>query len=383
MIAMVTFRIQDVALSWQVLEETDSSFMLGLVVFAYGVPMLVCGPLTGVLADQVDRRRVIGGALGVAALVSASLALFLLMEWAVVWQIVAVSFLLGTAFTLYAPARLALLPRMVPDGKLVEASTIEYSSTRIMGFFGPVIAGLVIESRGVAVALLLQTALFLLAAPFFQQTGIGGLDGKLPRPEAGAAGGFLEGVDYLRYHGALAALMLTGLVVVPFGMIYTRLMPIFVREVLLGDASLLGLMLGASSLGTALSGFLIATLGHDLPKGRVVLLSSGAFGCGLVALSFSRHALGAVVLVFLVGLLVGSYLTLSNVLLQSVPPDVLRGRVLSIWGMVWGILPFATLLAAAAAEKWGVEAVIGASGVICALFSAGMALLDSRLGELA
>jgi len=382
MIAMVTFRIQDVALSWQVLEETNSSFMLGLVVFAYGVPLLICGPITGILADHIDRQLVIGGALVAAAFASAGLAMLVLLERVVVWQIVATSFLLGTAFTLYAPARLALLPRTVPCGTLVEASTVEYSSTRVMGFLGPMLAGFLIDSQGVMVALLLQTCLFLLSTAVFQRTTVDEVGGE-QRLGVDAGGGFVGGLNYLRNHSGLSALMVTGLVVVPFGMIYNKLMPVFVRDVLGGDASALGLLLGASSLGTALSGFVIAAVGRDLPKGRVLLLSSGAFGCGLVVLSLSSQFVLAAALLFVVGLLVGSYLTLSNVLLQSVPPDALRGRVMGIWGMVWGILPLATLAAGAAADVWGVKTVIGGSGVVCAVFSLGMAVCGSRLGDLA
>lgn len=382
MVAMVTFRIQDVALGWQMLEETDSSFLLGLVVFAYGLPLLVCGPFSGLLADRVDRQLVISGALAAAALASVGLALLIFLDRIAAWQIIIVSLLLGTAFAVYAPARLALLPETVPCGALVEASTVEYSSTRVMGFFGPMVAGFLIDAGGTGLALVLQACLFILAALVFRQA-----EPAESREPPGTArtdreGGFLDGIVYIREHGPLSALVLTGLVLVPFGMLYNKLMPVFVRDVLEGDASVLGLMLGASSLGTALAGFLIAAAGEDLPKGRVLLLSGGTFGCGLVVLAFSSHVLGAMVLLFVVGLLVGSYLTLSNVLLQSLPPDSLRGRVMSIWGMVWGTLPFVSLAAGAAADSWGVKAIISGSGVICAVFSLGMALFDPRLNEL-
>ena len=169
---------------------------------------------------------------------------------------------------------------------------------------------------------------------------------------------------------------------VPIGMSYQKLMPVFARDALGAGASTLGLMVGVSSLGAALIGFAIAAVEDGFRKGRVLLLSSTMFGCVLVIFAFSRQILLALLLLLVLGLLAGVYLTLNTVVFQSRPPDMLRGRVMSVWGMVWGLTPFATLAVGAVAERWGVTTALVMSGAAWVMFCTGMALVRSSLWEL-
>ena len=194
-------------------------------------------------------------------------------------------------------------------------------------------------------------------------------------------GGFREATAYLRHDQPLLTLVLLGLVMIPVGMSYHQLMPVFVRDSLGTGASTLGLMLGVYYLGLALSGFAMAAVGDTFRKGRAVLLSSTVFGCALMVFAFSKQVVLALVLLLVLGLLAGVYLTLNTVLFQSRPPDILRGRMMSVWSMVWGLSPFANLAAGAVAERWGVATVLAASGAICAVFCTGMALVGSHLKE--
>ena len=97
------------------------------------------------------------------------------------------------------------------------------------------------------------------------------------------------------------------------------------------------------------------------------------------------QSVSAVVLALavLLGLVDGVYLTLSNVVFQTCAPDAMRGRVLGVWAMVWGILPFTALLAGFLAEQIGVVAVIAGSGALCLLFAIGFAYASPQLRELA
>lgn len=137
--------------------------------------------------------------------------------------------------------------------------------------------------------------------------------------------------------------------------------------------------MGVSSLGAGLAGFGVAAWGEALRRGRALLLSSALFGAGLVLFAFTRQVATAMVLLGVLGLLAGVYLTLSNVLFQSRSPDGLRGRVISVWSTVWGVLPFASLAMGAVAEWAGAAAAVAACGTICAVFCVGMALSGSHL----
>jgi predicted MFS family arabinose efflux permease len=378
---MVAFRMQDVILGWQMLELTDSAFWVGLSAFAYGIPLLIWSPVTGIMADLLERRRVIAMALALGGLSSVALGALSALGWVRPWLVVLISFLLGSAFTIYAPARHALLPTLIPADRLMSASAVEYASSQLMGFLGPVIAGTLLDVADIWLSLLVQMAFFLLSIVlFFRIRATGRQEVPASRPARGL-GHLRPALAYLREDRVLKMVALLGLVMVPVGMAHQKVMPVFVRDVLGAGASSLGLMLGISSLGVALAGLVMAAFGEGWPRARVLLLSSGLLGCALLALALTRRVAPAVPLLFVVGVLLGTYLSLSNVLFQSRPPDALRGRVIVAWAIVWGVLPFASLAAGSAAERWGVAAVIGGSGAICALFAGGTALLRFGRGE--
>ena len=379
-LTIVGFRIQEVVLGWQILEETDSAFWLGAVAFAYGLPLLLLSPVTGLLADKLRRQNVVMSGLAMAAVASGTLALLIFTERSTPIAILIISLALGCSFTLYAPSRVALLPNLVPAQQLVNASAMEYSSTRLMGFFGPVLAGLLLDTLNTGPTLLVQMVLFFVAGLFFLFTGV-----NVGKPthvvQVGVRHGLRDAIAFLRREPALLALMLLGLFIVPFGMTYRRLMQVFVRDILVGGPTLLGLALGLAGLGSAASGFIIVMM-ENIRRGRAVIISSFGFGLGLIALSLSRQIPSTLIVMLAIGLISGIYLTLSHVIFQTEAPDEMRGRVLSLWGMVWGIVPLMTLAAGALAEEFNVTVVIAATGFILILSCASFAIARSKLLEL-
>jgi MFS family permease len=383
-ITQMAFQMQLVVLGWQILEATNSAFWVGFVAFAYGSPLFILSPLTGVLADRGRRQVIAALALVVAATSLLALGVLTAIGAVRVWHIVVVAFLTGSTFTFYSPARLALLPNLIPGGMLLKASTVEYSSTRLMGFVGPILAGVLVDWLGIWPTLVIHVVPFTLAALLFIRTG---RDVPQPVPESETEAheffrSMREAVEYLRRDPPLMALVMIGLVIVPVGLTHLKLLPVFARDALGGGASLLGLLVGMSNLGGATAGFGMAALEERFDKGRAAMLSSTVLGVALVAFAFSRQPALAVTLMFLVGLLSGVFLTLSTVLFQSRAPDAVRGRLMSLWGMVWGLLPFAALAAGAIAEQWGVTMAIAASGVTCTIFCIGMAATGTQLKEL-
>ena len=380
---MLAFRMPDVILGWKILEMTDSAFMVGLVAFARGIPLLLLSPLSGILADFVRRQRVMAMALALGALASGGLAVLIAADLLAPWHIVLTSLLIGSSFALYAPARLSLLPQLVPEGIFVSASTVEYSSTRVVGSLGPMVAGAVLDWLGAPVSLLLQLLLFGLGAAIFLKTGL-----RAAPKDSGASRkvhfwqDLRQAGSYLRHDRGLRSLLALGLVVIPVGLAYQRVMPVFARDVFGAGPSMLGLMLGLGDIGIALAGLGIAAVGNSFSKGRMLRLAAGLFGIGLVILASVRSTTLVLPLLLVQGIVVGVYLTLTNVLFQSRPPDRLRGRVMSAWGMVWGVLPLTSLAVGALAEIWPVNLIIGACGGVCAAFAVGMALFGDHLHEL-
>lgn len=372
---MFAFRIQEIALGWQILETTDSALWLGAVSFAYGLPLLLFSPLAGFLADRWRRQNVVIAGQIVAALATGVLAILALTDQVTPPAVVAVSFVLGCMFALFSPARMALLPNLVPLRQLENAAAMEYSSTRLLGFLGPILAGFLLSSLGFGSVLVVQMALFLAAAVIFLFTGVNvGRPEKIPHQ--GLAGGLGETWALLRAHRSVLGVLLLGLFVVTFGMTYVRLVQVFVRDILSAGPAFLGLALGLAGLGSAASGLVITMMGRTKRRGLAVVLSAVGFGLALILLSFMRDERWVLVVMLAVGISSGVYLTLSNVIIQTEAPDRIRGRVFSLWGMIWGLVPMMVLIASAFAEQLNVAVVIGACGLICVVSS--IALVTSR-----
>lgn len=359
----ITFLLQAVALGWHMLEVTGSPFQVGLVAFAYGLPLLLVAPFSGLVADRMKRQWIVQAALTVAALTSAALALLAKAGASEPIVFLLASFMLGGAFAFYAPARMALLPNLVPEPMVFNATTLSYSGTRLMGFFGPVLAGYLLQFTDIFVTFCVQTALFALGAALYLKA-----THFLPNPKRknAQAGSILQGFGeisaYFRRNRALLALLLLSLVFVPIGMPYQKLMPIFVAQALNEGPALLGLLVGSASLGSALSGFAVVIIGDVYPKGKAILVFSCFFGLGMVLFAFIRQPLLALVCIFLVGVASGLFLTLINALLLTQLPDELRGRMMSLWGMVWGLIPLTTLVAGTVAEFWNITVVLVCAG---------------------
>jgi len=364
----ITYLLQAVALGWHMLEVTGSPFQVGLVAFAYGLPLLLIAPFSGLLADRMKRQWVVQGAIAVAVLTSAALALLAQSGANEPLALLAASLMLGGTFAFYAPARMALLPNLVPDAMVFNATTLSYSGTRLMGFFGPVLAGYLLQFTDIFVTFCVQTALFALGAALYLKA-----TRYLPSPKrkAGAQPSILQGFGEIRAYfqrdRALLGLLILSFVFVPIGMPYQKLMPIFVAEALNEGPATLGLLVGSASLGAALSGFAVVIVGDIYPKGKAILLFSSFFGLGMVVFAFVRQPLLALGWIFLVGVASGLFLTLINALLLTQLPDELRGRMMSLWGMVWGLIPLTTLAAGAIAEFWSVSVVLAFAGACVTL----------------
>ena len=379
----ITFLLQAVALGWHMLEITGSPFQVGLVAFAYGTPLLLVSPFSGLVADRLKRQWVVQVSIWAAVLASAGLALLAARGGTSPPQILITSLVLGTSFAFYAPARMALLPNLLPSDMIFNGATLSYSGTRLMGFFGPVLAGTLLDLADITLALAVQTALFTIgAALYYKATRF------LPPPKrkrqghSGILTGFGEVIAYLRRDRALFSLILLALVFVPIGMPYQKLMPIFVDQVLNEGPALLGLLVGSASLGSALSGFTVALIGDVYPKGRAILIFSMLFGACMVFFSFMSDSLIAWGLIFVIGVFSGIFLTLINALLLTQLPDELRGRMMSLWGMVWGLIPVTTLVAGSVAEHHGIAIVLAVTGSCVTLTCVWMLAMRSPLLDL-
>jgi MFS family permease len=359
--------MQRMALSWWVYRHTHSALMLGVVGFAGQIPALLLAPLAGALVDRWDRYRLLVVTQTLAMLQALGLAWLVLADGATLWPIVLFSVVLGVINAVDMPARQALIPDLVDQQEdLGNALALNSSMTNSARLIGPSLAGFLIVRVGEGLCFLLNGLSYLAVL------GALGAMHLPPRPVAPPPAPVLEEADTgLRYAWdfvPIRAILLLLSVANLLGMPYQVLLPVFATEVLHGDAHTLGMLTVASGVGAIIGALSLASRDSVVGLGRVLVWSTGLFGLGLLGLSLARHQ--AVAWLALVGASGGMMVltAASNTILQTIVEEDKRGRVMSLYTMVFlGLAPVGSLMAGSVAMSLGVPQTVRIGGVGCLL----------------
>lgn len=357
------FWIQQIALSWTVYRITGSAAMLGAVSFASSLPMLVVSPFAGLVVDRVDRRRVVLVTQTIQMLQACTLAVLAFTDAAAPALIIVLAFVYGTAWTFDAPARQALLPLMIGGrGDLANAIALNSLVMNLARFVGPAIAGVLLAWTGEGWCFVINAASFLAVLVVLW---------RLPTvPPAGSRGRWHEEIaDGFRWvwSSPPARRLVVLLAVVSFtAPAYQTLMPVFAREVHLGDARIQGLLVSAAGFGALLGTAMLAWRGssHGLP----VVIARSAFGAGAGLIVFALTAQTAVAMAALAVVGFGVIVTASgvNTFLQASVDERRRGRVVSVYLMAFlGVAPVGNLLVGSLAATFGAPPTLAAYGAVC------------------
>ena len=361
-ISVVGTWMQSIAQLWLVYRLTRSSLLLGLVGFAGQIPVFLLAPVGGVFADRHSRHRIVIATQTSAMLLAFILSALTLLEHIQVWQIMVLAALLGVVNAFDIPARQAFIVEMVNGEDLINAIALNsamFNGARIMG---PAIAGVTVAAIGEGWCFFANGASYIAVI-------IGLLMMRVPRHQRAAQPGsplsrMAEGFRFVIQHPPVHALLMLLGVVSLTGMPYAVLMPIFADRILHGGARALGSLMGATGIG-ALAGALTLASRRDLKGlGRWVAFAALGFGAGLVAFSISRTFWLSAAILTLCGFSMMIQMGSSNTLIQSMSPDRLRGRVMSVYSkMFMGMAPFGALLAGAVAGRLGAPLTVAAGGV--------------------
>ena len=363
-ISLVGTWMQTIAQSWLVYRLTGSSLLLGLVGFAGQIPVFLFAPLGGVFADRHSRHRIVIATQTSAMILAFILSALTLLKQIQVWQIVLLAALLGVVNAFDIPARQAFIIEMVNSEDLINAIALNSAMFNGARILGPAVAGVTVAAIGegwcffangvsyiaVIVGLLLMTV----------------VPRKRERRVASGLESFLEGFRFALHTGPIRALLLLlGLVSVT-GMPYAVLMPIFADKILGGGARGLGMLMGATGVGALMGTLTLASKREVRGLGRWIMFASAGFGASLVLFSFSRVFWLSVLLLLPAGFSMLLQMSSSNTLIQTMVPDALRGRVMSVYSMMFmGMAPFGALLAGAMANRLGAPITVTLGGATC------------------
>lgn len=366
-ISLIGTWIQRITVPWLVYHLTGSVFLLGVVGFAGQIPTFLLAPFAGVMTDRWNRYHILIGT-QIAAMIQALILATLYFTGTIeIWHIVLLSIILGCVNAFDIPARQSLVIEMV-DRKEELGNAIALNSSMVNGarLLGPSIAGMLIAFTGEGICFLINglSYLFVIGSLLLMRITPRKNNSKntsvLKELKEGFA--YVTGFTPIKY-----IILLLGLVSL-MGMPYTILMPVFAKEILHGGAHTFGFLMGASGLGAMIGTLYLASRKNVLGLGKIVPLSAGIFGLGLITFSLSRFFLLSLMLMVLTGLGMMSQNASSNTILQTIVDDDKRGRVMSFYTMAFmGTAPFGSILAGGLANIIGASNTILIGGISCIL----------------
>ena len=378
-ISLIGTWMQQTGLAWLVYEMTESSFLLGLVAFCGQIPAFFLAPIAGVLGDRFDRRRTLFVTQAVAM---AQSTLLLALTWfghIEIWQIIALSVVMGVSNAFDMPTRQAFLVDMAPNrADLPNAIALNSSMVNLSRLIGPFIGGLVIAISGVEACFLINAVSYV--AVIAALAAMRGLP-IYPRPAlAPMRKGLIEGFAYAFGFAPIRALLLMVGMVSLFGMPVITLLPVFAKDVFHGDSQLFGNLAGASGVGSLTAALYLAWRKSVVGLGAVIAWAAAAFGGGMILFSLSPNVPMALAVLVLTGFSMMLLMASSNTLLQTIVEDDKRGRVMSLYTMAFmGTAPLGSLLAGTIAGALGAPMASRLCGAACL---AGAAAFTWRLPAL-
>lgn len=383
-LSLVGTWMQLIAVGWLVYRLTGSAFQLGLVGFAGQIATLVLPPFAGVLADRMNRRRLLIWTQSLYLVQAILLSLLVFSGSVRVWQIALLSLMNGVINSFDMPVRHSFVADLIDVredfSNAIPLNSAMFNSARLIG---PALAGILISRFGEGVCFLINAASYIavlaaLLAMRMPTTPPERKDDKHVLAE------ILDGFGYAGRFFPIRAILLLLCLFSIAAMPYMTLLPAFVRDVLHGTSRDYGFMVTASGIGCLVCNIVFASRRNAAGLPGLIPVACIAAVAGLAGLSLCRGLLPSAICIFFLGGFMMAHLTAGNVLLQTVVDDDKRGRIMSLYIMSFiGMIPVGSLLSGVFAEYFGVGRTFQAGACLCLagvlLFIAGLPRFRAEL----
>ncbi|MCX6023824.1 MAG: MFS transporter, partial [Chloroflexi bacterium] len=294
-----------------------------------------------------------------------------------VWTLFAFTLLTGVAWSFNMPVRQALVPVLVPKEDLLNAFALNSAGFNLTRIVGPTLGGLLIAWFGASNNFLLQAIVYFGVIVMVMQM-------RVPPPAPAKAnrsvgGDLAEGLRYVWADKTVLTLMLLALIPMVFSMPYVSLMPVFAKDVLSVGPEGLGLLMAAPGLGALAGTLTLASLGNFKRKGLLLITAITLLGIFLVLFSQSPSLPMAMFFLVGVGACQIAFMATNNTLLQTIIPDALRGRVMSIYMLDQGLMPLGSMFAGVMASGMGAPFAVTVMGSFVLLLAVLSGVLIPRI----
>ena len=368
LVSMTGTWVQLVAQSWLIYRLTGRATLLGVVGFAGNFPIFLLAPIGGALADRFERRRIIVVTQAISMVLAFVLAALTLGGIVREWHIVALAAGLGIIHAFDIPARQAFLVELVGREDLMNAIGLNSSLFNGARMAGPAVAGLLVAAVG-------EGWCFLINAISFAAVLVALIAIRVPPFQAPAKSSTLsrirEGFAFAARERPVRALLVMLALLSLTGMPYMVLMPVFADRVLSGGPAAYGILMSAAGMGALAGAIALASRRDVTGLGGWVARAAIGFGALLALFSFSRWMWLSVLLLLPIGFAMMLQISSSNTLIQTMVPDALRGRVMSVYSMMFmGMAPLGALLAGWSADHIGAPRTVLIGGTVCVVSAA-------------
>ena len=374
----MALNMQMITRGWLVLRLADDSpLSLSLVMVSFAAPMTFVSLVGGVLADRIPRKRMVIFSQGGNALLTLLVATLDITGIVAFWHLIVLGVLNGSLMAFNMPSRQAMISDIVPEDRLMNAISLNNSAMNLTRVIGPALAGILIVYIETAGVFYLISGIYVFAILSMTTIQAGTTPASTSRK--GMAGDIGEGLRYVFYSPTLRGVMLILLVGTMFGFSYYALLPAWGREALDVGSDDLGILMTLMGAGALVATLILASMSRFRHRGLLLLVSCVVWGVGLALFSQATSFAVAVPYLLAVGLLSSLFMSLNMTLFQVYAAREMRGRVMSIGMMTFGLTPLSALPFGALAESIGTPDALMVSGL---LLTAGSLILIIALPNL-
>ncbi len=373
-VSLIGTWLQTVAQGWLVLELTNSAFLVGLIAALGAAPSLLFSLFGGVIVDRFPKKHIVIFTQASSMALALILGLLTVFGTIAVWEIGVLAFLLGCVTAVDAPARQSFIPELVAKEDLASAIVLNSGTFNAARVIGPGLAGLLIALVGTGGAFLLNGASYIavIAALFAMRVQLITTKQKL-HPIAAIK----EGLSYSFTHPVIRVLLIFIGVVSIFGWSYATIMPVIAKNTFHVGATGLGYLYAATGLGSVAAMFVVSALSRRVSPIVFIIGGNTLFAISIILFTFAGSAVAALPFLFFAGFGLISLNSTSNTTIQSMVADQVRGRVMSIYVLMFlGLSPIGSFEIGWLSEVAGTAFAIRVGAVVVFLF--GMLVLAYR-----
>jgi MFS family permease len=381
LISVTGIWLQNVALGWLILALTHSALWVGTVSALSILPTLLFSLIGGVIVDRLDKKKILYFTQSSAMILAFILGMSTLLNVINIWGICTLSFLLGTVNAIDLPALQSFVSNMVNKERLASAIALNSALTNSARAIGPAVAGILISYVGIGWTFIFNALSFIAVLMAFAAMVI---KSRIPRHEHTHPVTMIkEGLRYTFTHPGISMLTIMSAAIAIFGYSYTTMLPVIAENVFNKGAAGFGYLLSAAGLGAFVGAILVSAFSTRMSPRLAIIGGNMLLGIGLLSFSLSSNFTLALVFMVVIGFSFTFEFSMINTLIQYAVRSDMRGRVMSIFIMMFlGAASFGNFAIGYFSNVFGTQPVIEFDAIVVLIIGFIIWSMKSRIMEL-